>query len=223
MEEGSTSPSRIPALESSPSKTSSKKKPVLFRAKKEPVKLPPPKPPLAGAMKPREPTPTLFRKFYERGDLPIAVEQRGNGNKIHWFIERSTLDYHHYLPIFFDGLREKKDPYKFLAREGVKDLLEEGKSKIQPVVPQLIIPIKSTFLIDIQGNKQVINLRSKDALNTRDPEIVCNMLKVLQALVLSGDHIGETLVPYYRQILPVFNLFKGKNGKDHIYSIISEH
>ena len=35
-------------------------------------------------------------------------------------------------------------------------------------------------------------------------------MKKLQRLVLSGDMIGEALVPYYRQILPVFNLFKNK-------------
>jgi len=35
-------------------------------------------------------------------------------------------------------------------------------------------------------------------------------MKMLQRLVLSGDMIGEALVPYYRQILPVFNLFKSK-------------
>lgn len=38
------------------------------------------------------------------------------------------------------------------------------------------------------------------------------MLKVLQQLVLSGEMIGEALVPYYRQILPVLNLFKNKNS-----------
>lgn len=37
------------------------------------------------------------------------------------------------------------------------------------------------------------------------------MLKVLQKLVVSGKMIGEALVPYYRQILPVFNLLKNKN------------
>jgi hypothetical protein len=37
------------------------------------------------------------------------------------------------------------------------------------------------------------------------------MLKVLQKLVESGELIGEALVPYYRQILPVFNLMKNKN------------
>jgi len=37
------------------------------------------------------------------------------------------------------------------------------------------------------------------------------MLKVLQKLVVSGKMVGEALVPYYRQILPVFNLLKNKN------------
>merc|ERR1712157_594221 len=75
---------------------------------------------------------------------------------------------------------------------GTYDMLDKGGSKILPVVPQLIIPVKT-------------------ALNTRDTEIIATMLKVLQALVLSGDMIGEALVPYYRQILPVFNIFKSKN------------
>jgi hypothetical protein len=45
-------------------------------------------------------------------------------------------------------------------------------------------------------------------LNTRNADILCTTLKVLQHLVLAGDLIGEALVPYYRQILPVFNLYK---------------
>jgi hypothetical protein len=53
----------------------------------------------------------------------------------------AELDYHHFLPIFFDGLREKLDPYRFLAILGTYDLLEKGTSKILPVIPQLIIPI----------------------------------------------------------------------------------
>merc|ERR1719502_25661 len=38
------------------------------------------------------------------------------------------------------------------------------------------------------------------------------MMKVLQELVKSGDMIGEALVPYYRQILPVFNIFRSRNN-----------
>ena len=49
-------------------------------------------------------------------------------------------------------------------------------------------------------------------MNTRDPEIVAITLKILQSLVTCSDTIGEALVPYYRQILPVMNLMKTKNA-----------
>jgi len=153
----------------------------------------PVEPPLCGAFKQRaNPPNTEFRRFYERGDLPIQVEHRGVHNRIGWKVEIEKLDYHHYLPIFFDGLREKEEPYRFLAVQGVFDMLEHGGSKILPVIPQLIIPIKT-------------------ALNTRDSSCICTVLKVLQQMVVSGEMIGEALVPYYRQILPIFNLFKSKN------------
>ena len=66
------------------------------------------------------------------------------------------------------------------------------------MIPQLIIPIKT-------------------ALNTRDPLVMVKTLKVLQALVncdVQPDGpclIGQALVPYYRQILPVLNIFVRKN------------
>lgn len=50
----------------------------------------------------------------------------------------------------------KEEPYRFMAVQGTYDLLERGGSKILPVVPQLIIPIKT-------------------ALNTRDPELICTV------------------------------------------------
>ena len=42
--------------------------------------------------------------------------------------------------------------------------------------------------------------------------MLVRVLKVIQTLVDSGELIGEALVPYYRQILPVLNIFKNKNG-----------
>ena len=48
-------------------------------------------------------------------------------------------------------------------------------------------------------------------MNTRHPEVICILLKVIQNLLQSGEMIGEALVPYYRQILPIFNLFKNFN------------
>lgn len=91
-----------------------------------------------------------------------------------------------------EGIREVEDPYRFLSVQGVFDMLQQGQAKVLPVIPQLIIPIKT-------------------ALNTRDPAIIATTLHVLQELVTCSDTIGEALVPYYRQILPIFNLFKMSN------------
>ena len=63
--------------------------------------------------------------------------------------------------------------------------------RVLPVIPQLIIPIKT-------------------ALNTRNRAVIVKVLKVLQALVKCDkgkNQVGQALVPYYRQILPVFNIF----------------
>lgn len=67
---------------------------------------PPPQKPYAGAMKRRAIVPSEFRRFYDRGDLPISIEH-GPQNKIQWKVDVMQLDYHHYLPIFFEGIREK--------------------------------------------------------------------------------------------------------------------
>lgn len=58
-------------------------------------------------------------------------------------MEIDKLDYHHFLPLFFDGLSETTHPYAVLARQGVHDMLEHGGPRILPVIPQLIMPIKS--------------------------------------------------------------------------------
>ena len=42
-----------------------------------------------------------------------------------------------------EGIREKQEPYRFLACQGVFDLLSHGQAKVLPVIPQLIIPLKS--------------------------------------------------------------------------------
>ncbi|CAK9033909.1 Parkin coregulated gene protein homolog (Hypertension-related protein 1-like protein) (PARK2 coregulated gene protein), partial [Durusdinium trenchii] len=141
---------------------------------------------------------TEFRRFYERADLPVNVDQNGSVPKIAWKVPIERLDFHHYLPLFFDGLRETELPYSFLAEKGVEELISFGGPKILPVIPQLIIPIKM-------------------ALNTRDPKVMVRVIRVLRALVVAdidqegGGMIGQALVPYYRQILPVFNIFKSKN------------
>lgn len=139
--------------------------------------------------------PSELRRFYSRGDLPIQIDHGGVNNRLAWKVEIRKLDFHHYLPIFFDGLREQEQPYALVAEQGVNDMLESAPHKVLPVIPQLIIPLKL-------------------ALNTRDKAIIVKVLRVLQTLVkcdvaIAGGAglIGQSLVPYYRQLLPVFNVF----------------
>ena len=158
-----------------------------------------PKIKVAGAYK-RRPNPpnTMFRQFYERADLPVMVDQNGSVPKICWKVDISRIDYHHYLPLFMDGLRETEWPYDFLAEGGVGDMISTCPDKILPVIPQLIIPIKQ-------------------ALNTRIKSVMVRVIRVIKQLVLADTNgmgqplIGQALVPYYRQILPIFNIFKNSN------------
>lgn len=164
------------------------------------------KPPRAGAINPRKITVSDFRLHYDRGDLPIFVEH-DRGTKIKW--KESSFEkfnFQLYLPIFIDGIREKAEPYRFLSIQGTFDILDNIHDNVVKVIPQLILPLKS-------------------ALNTRDVEVIGITLKVyllliqvIQKLILSSELAGEALVPYYRQILPIFNLYKNQNKNigDHI-------
>ena len=68
-------------------------------------------PPASGAYaRRRNPPNTELRRFYERGDLPCQIDHRGVTNKLAWKVEIDKLDFHHYLPLFFDGLREEEEP-----------------------------------------------------------------------------------------------------------------
>ena len=124
--------------------------------------------------------------------MPVVVSFEGANRKIEWKVELEMLDYHHYLPIFFEGLREPEDPSKFLADRGCEEMILGGRDKILPVLPQLIIPIKN-------------------ALQTKVTDTVVRTLRKIQLLVKSSDAVAEALVPYYRQILPVMNLLRHRN------------
>lgn len=128
--------------------------------------------------------------------MPVQIFHTGR-NKIQWKIDIEKLDFHHYLPIFFSGLREKEHPYSVLSYVGTQEMLKHGGDKVLPVVPQLIMPLT-------------------ECLKTRDQTIILKVLHILQLLVVadtvqingkSGGLIGQALVPYYRQILPILNIF----------------
>lgn len=140
----------------------------------------------------REMPPTEFRLYYNRGDIPASIQHGSYNNRLLWKTELQNLDYHHYLPLFFEGLRELQYPYSVVAEQGTRDLLMAGGQRVVPVIPQLILPIKQ-------------------ALDTRNEVVICRVLRCLQLLVSSDDLVGPALVPYFRQILPILNLFYARN------------
>ena len=169
------------------------------------------------------------------------------GNALSWVCPLHNLDYEHYLPIFFDGVRCTEDPYKFMARQvrkvgrrssapflhsplspdaqGAHELLEASRGypeRILPCIPSLISPLRL-------------------ALTTKNAGIVLAALHCIQELVMCNYGVGEVrvrsraagrararlpprdrmtrsrplrqaIVPFYRQILSVLNLFFTKRS-----------
>jgi hypothetical protein len=79
--------------------------------------------------------------------------------------------------------------------QGTYDLVADSDtSRLIQAIPHIIIPLKT-------------------ALDSRDAEIVGTICKVMQALVTANapTKVGMVLVPFYRQLLPVLNIFKSRN------------
>ncbi|XP_061584222.1 parkin coregulated gene protein-like [Cololabis saira] len=140
-----------------------------------------------------------FRESCVSGDIPIALTHVTKGNGVRWKVDFERIDYHHFLPLFFQGLAETTHPYEKLANQGIHGMLDHCGQEIINIVPQLIPHIKN-------------------ALNTRNDRVMCNTLQVLQHMVMSAHRVGEALVPYFRQILRWFNLFGPK--KDNVADLL---
>lgn len=137
--------------------------------------------------------PSHFREQYDRGVIPIKVFHNGSINKIIWTTELTNVDLKAVFPVFVDGLREKIDPYRFLAILGSFDIIEKTTTdKLVETIPLIIQPLKA-------------------ALNTRDLDIISVSLKFILKLLTVHPEIGKYLVPYYRQLLPILNIMKGVN------------
>ena len=74
---------------------------------------------------------TLFRQYYDRADLPVSMLHRAGGNRLKWHVKPLDLDYHAYLPLFFDGLCEVRG---LLGRQ------RTAAAQARPIHPTLIPP-----------------------------------------------------------------------------------
>lgn len=137
--------------------------------------------------------PTEFRAAYERGAIPIKIKHNTTLNGIEWTVEPDKIDLKFLLPLFIDGLKEKVDPYRLVAIMGSMELLElSSAQKLVECLAVIIIPLKT-------------------ALNTRDTEVMALVCKFLQKMLTLHQSLGKYLVPYYRQLLPIMNIFKTTN------------
>jgi hypothetical protein len=156
------------------------------------------------SLQPRHnPRNTLFREFYDAGEIPIAVSHGGGSNAVTWRVDPASLDYHRYLPLFFDGIREIDHPYRLLSVQGTKQLLAVRPEKVADVLPQVILPMQN-------------------ALKTRDAPIVAVAMDILRHLATCEKSIGPMLVPYYRQLLPILNVFRNCDSLKVTLNVLSD-
>lgn len=132
---------------------------------------------------------TQFKKMFERGDLPCVLKHQGAKLALSWKVPIESLDLDHYLPLFVDGIRERKFPCHFISFEGAMSILQQGSAtNITNAIRKLIIPLK-------------------EALSTKEPGTVVRALRIIKELLIVAPLAGERLVPYYRQLLPVVAIF----------------
>ena len=133
---------------------------------------------------------TRFRQKYDAGEIPARVAHGTGANAIAWRVDPSALDASAYLPLFIDGLKETKHPYRLLAVRGGIELTRAcGERALLDALPRSVLPMK-------------------EALGTGDMAVTAVALELLREFVKVSPSIGEALVPYYRNLLPALNALK---------------
>jgi hypothetical protein len=61
---------------------------------------------------------------------------------IEWIVDPKHLDYSFYLPLFVEGLREKRDPYRMISVLACYDLVQKGGGKIVEAIPKTVQAVK---------------------------------------------------------------------------------
>lgn len=137
--------------------------------------------------------------YFDRGDIPIKMVHSDGVPTIEWIVDPIHLDYTFYLPLFVDGLREKREPYRLMSVLACFELLQKGGGKIIEALPKTIVSVKSKYYSN-EAN-----------LITKDPDILILTIKFIKQLTEANRFTGPSLVAYYRVILPTFNQYYKRN------------
>jgi hypothetical protein len=103
-----------------------------------------------------------------------------------------SLNLQQFLPQFIEGVREQQQPFAFLAYQGALELIRStrGTEKLKEITPSLILSLKRS-------------------IDTRHVPTMRKAMTLLREMLRNCPSMGEVLVAYYRQLLPVLNLFSG--------------
>eukprot|EP00392_Amoebophrya_sp_AT5.2_P016587 g16860.t1 len=129
-----------------------------------------------------------FRKMFERGDLPIAIKH-GAKMTLEWRIPVESINTRIFLPIFIDGIRERKFPFNYVSFEGTMSMIKSlNEERLLSALPEAMQSIHRNMV-------------------EKDRNVICKCIKVLRELVPRGPAIGEAMIPHYKLFLPILNLF----------------
>ena len=135
-----------------------------------------------------------FRKYFSRGDLPVALNFNGAHRSLKWLLDPETIDLKLYLPIFISGLSDNDERFLFIAAEGTRELIDKNSAKIKSIIPHLVMPLKRV-------------------LDSSDKETVIRGVKVMQTMLQNDPHCATELISYARNLLAPLNKFIRKNEK----------
>ncbi|CAD7975330.1 unnamed protein product [Amoebophrya sp. A25] len=131
---------------------------------------------------------TKFRKMFERGDLPIGLKH-GARMSLEWRVPVENVNVQIYLPVFLDGIRERKFPFNYVSYEG-------SISMIRSLPQERLLPALPEAMASIHRN-----------MAEKDRDVICKCIKLMRELIPRGPDIGEAMIPFYKLFLPILNLF----------------
>jgi len=132
---------------------------------------------------------SLFRRRYQRGELPVIIKHNAGGLSLSWSRPLGSMkpqESFTLITTFLDGLRCSDHPYKFIAFQGCYELIQRSN-----LTDKRILKHFSGFVAPLRR-----------ALLTGDEDIVLSAIKILIHLINVHPGMGIYLVPYHRQLIP---------------------
>ncbi|CAI9732785.1 isoform X1 [Octopus vulgaris] len=117
---------------------------------------------------------SVFSTVYINGGIPCCLVHGSVKHKLSWSTPPESVLFDPVLVTLAEGLRETVHPYRFVAKQGFKELLDipEADQKCIAVLPKLIQPLRAAlthrddnvFENGLEALRQ-ISATTKDALN----------------------------------------------------------